>query len=35
MKKAADLAFKQKEFIKDILETIENGYFHFEYKADN
>jgi hypothetical protein len=35
MKKAADLAFKQKEFIKDFLEAIENGYFQFEYKADN
>jgi len=35
MKKAADLAFKQKEFIKDILEAIENGYFQFEYKADS
>jgi len=35
MKKAADLAFKQKEFIKDFLEAIENGYFQFEYKSDN
>lgn len=34
MKKASDLSFKQKEFIKDVLEAIEDGYFHFEYKAN-
>ncbi len=33
MKKASDLSFKQKEFIKDVLEAIEDGYFQFEYKA--
>lgn len=35
MRKASDLAFKQKEFIEDILEAIDNGYFQFEYKANN
>lgn len=35
MKKASDLSFKQKEFIKDVLEAIEDGYFQFEYKANS
>lgn len=34
MKKASDLSFKQKEFIKDMLEVIKNGYSQFEYKAN-
>lgn len=35
MKKASDLSFKQKEFIRDVLEAIEDGYFQFEYKANS
>lgn len=31
MKQAEDLSFKKKEFYKDIMEAIEDGYFEFEY----
>lgn len=35
MKKAEDMIFKLKEFIKDVLEAFEDGYFQFEYKANS
>lgn len=31
MKEAADLAFKQKGFLEDIIEAIEDGYITIEY----